>query len=125
MAKHIISASALKAFNERQELTDTQLCEIDQLTADQNANLDPTMRDQSVWDRCNARLGAIKGAMLLRPTIVALHKIRKHLVTRVTTYPLADATYNQIVELLEGILSAVVQARTSGVKVVESVEVEF
>jgi hypothetical protein len=116
--RYNLTIKAVQAFVLKQQLTDTILAEITSLR-------DQAEASDKIIPTVNARIGQIMGAMMLRPTIIALHKIKKHLVGRITRYPLSDATYQQIVDLLEGIMKAVVGAREAGVKIEKNVEVKF
>jgi hypothetical protein len=117
MRKFTITAKSLGSFFANQAVDEDTQKGIFYLTQMHSTLIDEGKTNSDQYKQVNRKMGALKGAMLLRTFLSVIVKLTSRVSKQIQTYPIAQETFDQLITAVENLLKEMIKARESKVEV--------
>lgn len=119
MRKFTITAKSLSSFFAKQATDQVTQDSIKSLILRHAKLIDSDKTSTPAYQELNRQMGSLKGAMLLRTFLSVVVKLTSRVSKQIQTYPIEQETFDQLINAVEKLLSAMHKARESKVEVQE------
>ena len=119
MRKFTITTKSLSSFFANQATDQATQDAIQSLVLRHAKLIEAGKTSTPAYEQLNKEMGGLKGAMLLRTFLSVIVKLTSRVSKQIQTYPIAQETFDQLINAVENLLKEMHKARESKVVVQE------